>query len=87
MILPAQGLCFAIGINTARFVASRLIRDGRIRRGYIGIAGQNVTVPRSVARSNQLAVASGVLVTSVEARSPAKAPVSRSGDIILGFGR
>ena len=51
MIRPAQGLCFAIGINTARFVASRLIRDGRIRRGYIGIAGQNVDVPRAVARA------------------------------------
>ena len=72
MIRPAQGLCFAIGINTARFVASRLIRDGRIRRGYIGIAGQNVDVPRAVARTDQLAVSSGVLVTSIEARSPAE---------------
>src|SRR4026208_1376234 len=44
MILPAQGLCFAIASNTAQFVASRLIRDGRIRRSYIGIAGQNVPI-------------------------------------------
>ena len=46
MILPAQGLCFAIASNTARFVAARLIRDGRIRRSYIGVAGQTVPIPR-----------------------------------------
>jgi S1-C subfamily serine protease len=86
MIRPAQGLCFAIGINTARFVASRLIRDGRIRRGYVGIAGQNVDVPRAVARANQLAVSSGVLVTSIEARSPAEEAGFKKGDIILSFG-
>src|SRR5205809_5289049 len=70
MILPAQGLCFAIGSNTARFVAARLIRDGRIRRSYIGVAGQNVPIPRPLARANQLAVTSGVLVVSVEPESP-----------------
>jgi len=86
MIRPAQGLCFAIGINTARFVASRLIRDGRIRRGYVGIAGQNIDVPRAVARANQLAVSSGVLVTSIEARSPAEEAGFKKGDIILSFG-
>src|SRR6185503_9628801 len=85
MILPAQGLCFAIGINTARFVASRLIRDGRIRRGYIGIAGQNIDVPRATARANQLAVSSGVLVTSVEASSPAERAGFKKGDVILAF--
>jgi S1-C subfamily serine protease len=85
MIQRAQGLCFAIGINTARFVASRLIRDGRIRRGYIGIAGQNVDVPRALAREHHLAVSSGVLVTSVEARSPAERAGFKKGDIILAF--
>jgi S1-C subfamily serine protease len=59
MIMPAQGLCFAIASNTARFVASRLIRDGRVRRSYIGVAGQNVPIPRALARANQLAVSSG----------------------------
>jgi len=86
MILPAQGLCFAIGINTARFVASRLIRDGRIRRAYIGIAGQNIDVPRTMARANQVAIASAVRVDSVEKGSPAAAAGVEKGDIIVAFG-
>lgn len=85
MILPAQGLCFAIASNTARFVAARLMRDGCIRRSYIGVAGQNVPVPRGLARAHQLAVSSGVLVVSVEADSPAAAGGLLDGDIILAF--
>jgi S1-C subfamily serine protease len=85
MILPAQGLCFAIASNTARFVAARLIRDGRIRRSYVGIAGQVVPIPRALARVNQLAVSSGVLVVSVEAASPATVAGVRDGDVILAF--
>jgi len=84
-IVPAQGLCFAIASNTARFVAARLIRDGRVRRSYIGVAGQNVPIPRAVARAQQLAVTSGVLVASVESGSPAEAAGLKSGDVILGF--
>jgi len=86
MIRPAQGLCFAIGINTARFVASRLIRDGRIRRAYIGIAGQSIDVPRALARANNLAVSSAVRVASVEKGSPAAAAGLEQGDIIIAFG-
>src|SRR5881398_173854 len=70
MIMPAQGLCFAIASNTARFVASRLIRDGRIRRSYIGVGGQNVPVPRRLVVAHRLQTASAVLVVSLEARSP-----------------
>src|SRR6266536_3456733 len=66
VILPAQGICFAIGSNTAQFVASRLIRDGRITRSYIGVAGQNVPLHRRLVRYYDLPLESGVLVMSVE---------------------
>jgi S1-C subfamily serine protease len=85
VILPAQGLCFAVASNTARFVASRLIRDGRIRRSYIGVGGQQTTIPRAIARLNQLAVSAGVLVVSVEAASPAATAGLQEGDVILAI--
>jgi S1-C subfamily serine protease len=86
MILPAQGLCFAIASNTARFVAARLMRDGRLRRSYIGVAGQNVPVPRALARALKLAVSSGVQVVSVEPGSPAAVGGIREGDVIIAYG-
>jgi len=85
VILPAQGICFAIAVSTAIFVASRLIKDGRIRRGYIGVAGQNVSLPRRVARFHRLPAESGILVISVEENGAAHRAGLAEGDIILGF--
>jgi S1-C subfamily serine protease len=85
IILPAQGLCFAIASNTARFVAGRLIRDGKLRRSYVGVAGQNVPIPRRLVRFHVLPAAHGVRVASVEPGSPAAAAGLREGDIICEF--
>jgi S1-C subfamily serine protease len=85
MIMPAQGICFAIAIDTAKFVAGRLIRDGKIRRSFIGIAGQNVPLPRRIVRYYNLAVESGILVVSFEEKSPARQAGLLQGDIIIGF--
>ncbi len=85
VILPAQGICFAIAINTAKYVAGRLIKDGKIRRGYIGVAGQNVSLPRYLVRMHNLPVGSGVLVVSVESNSPAQKAGLLEGDVIVAF--
>ena len=85
VILPAQGICFAIAVNTAKFVAGRLIRDGKIRRSYIGVAGQNVPLHRRVVRFHRLPVEQGVLVVSVEGKSPAEKAGLREGDLIVGY--
>jgi S1-C subfamily serine protease len=85
MILPAQGICFATSIDTAKFVASRLIRDGRVSRSYIGLAGQNVPLPRRIVRFYNLAVETGILVVSFEDISPARKAGVLAGDIIVGF--
>jgi S1-C subfamily serine protease len=84
-ILPAQGICFAIGINTAKFVASRLLRDGRIRRSYIGVSAQTVPVHRRVVRFYDLAKETGALVISAEEKSPAQRAGLREGDVIVAL--
>jgi S1-C subfamily serine protease len=84
-ILPAQGICFAIGINTAKFVASRLLRDGRLRRSYIGVSAQTVPVHRRVVRFYDLPNEMGALVQSVEESSPAKRAGLREGDIVVAL--
>ncbi len=85
VILPAQGICFAVGINTAKFVTGQLIRHGKIRRGKIGVAGQNVSLARLVVRAHGLEAKSGVLVTGVDADSPAARAGVRPEDIIVGL--
>ena len=85
VIRPAQGICFAIASNTAKLVAGWLIRDGRIRRSYIGVAGQNVPIHRRIVRFYGLPLETGVLVISVEKNSPAERAGLREGDLIVAF--
>jgi S1-C subfamily serine protease len=85
VILPAQGLCFAVAISTATFIAGRLIRDGKVRRSYIGLAGQDVPLPRRLARLHDLPVTSGILVMSIEPESPAQRSGLAEGDVIVAY--
>src|SRR5215472_9551807 len=85
-IMGAQGLCFAIGINTAKFVASRLLQQGRIRRAYIGIEAQTVPLHRRVVRFYDLAKETGVMVVGVASGSPAERAGLREGDVIIALG-
>jgi len=85
-ILPAQGICFAIAINTAKFVAAQLIRDGRVERAWLGIAGQNVELHRRVVRFHDIKTPSGVMAASVEIDSPADRAGIKRGDVIVAFG-
>jgi S1-C subfamily serine protease len=86
IIRSAQGICFAIGINTAKFIAGRLIKDGKIRRGFLGISGQNVELPRRVVRFHDLHTESGILVVAIEPGSPAQRASLAEGDVIIGYG-
>jgi S1-C subfamily serine protease len=86
IIRSAQGICFAIGINTAKFIAGRLIKDGKIRRGFLGISGQNVELPRRVVRFHDLQAESGILVVAVEPGSPSQRASLVEGDVIIGYG-
>src|SRR4029077_15330040 len=85
IIAAAQGICFAIGSKTAEFVASWLIKEGRIRRGHLGIAGQDSAIYEPLARRHKLAQRTGVRVHEVLANSPAAEGGVRSGDMIIWF--
>jgi S1-C subfamily serine protease len=85
-IMGAQGICFAIGADTAEFVASRLIRDGRVRRSYIGVMGQGAALHRRLVRYYDLPSESGLLVLNVVAGAPAQRGGLRERDIIVRFG-
>ena len=85
VILPAQGLCFAIASNTAQLVAGWLIKDGKIRRSYLGLAGQNIKLHARIVRFHRLAQESGVLIAGLEPNGPADSSGLQEGDIVISF--
>ncbi len=85
IVAPAQGICFAVGIDTATFVASHLMRDGRIRRVRLGIAVETVAIATRVQRRHGVEQSSGVLVTSVQPGAPAARAGMLEGDVLLRF--
>ena len=85
VILPAQGLCFAIAANTAQLVAGWLIKDGKIRRSYLGLAGQTVPLHPKITRFHRLDQESGVLIAGIEEGGPVELSGLREGDIIISF--
>jgi len=85
VILPAQGICFAIAASTAERVAISLIRDGRVRRAWLGIGGQTLALPRRIVRHFELARESGVRVEQVERGSPAARAGVLRGDVIVSM--
>jgi len=84
-IMGAQGICFAIGADTAEFVASHLIRDGRIERSYLGVTGQSIVLHRRLVRYYDLSSDSGLLVLEVVPGSPAQRAGLRERDVIIRF--
>ena len=86
VIAGAQGICFAIPVNTARFVIPRLIRDGRVHRSYLGVVGQSVRLSRRRMQLSHLASGGGVLVTDVAVGSPAGRAGIHPRDIIVRYG-
>ncbi len=86
VILPAQGICFAVSSNLTALVAGKLIMTGRVRRGYLGIAGQLINLTERIVQYNQLTARTGVMVVSVEPDGVANNSELMSGDIIVGFG-
>lgn len=85
VILPAQGLCFAVASNLAKFVVGKLILEGRVRRGYIGIAAQTVPLPPKWIQTLELPTKGGIQIQSVEADGPANNSGLAAGDIIVQF--
>jgi S1-C subfamily serine protease len=84
-IAPAQGICFAIGIDTAVWVATRLMRDGRVRRSRLGLSGQTVPIDTRLRRFHHLPQASGVLVLDMAEGGPVAAAGVQRGDVVVAF--
>ncbi len=85
VILPAQGLCFAVAANLAEYVVGKLIRDGKVRRGYIGIAGQQIRINSRMLQRLKLTKPMAVMIQQVEADCPAYNAELLKGDLILEF--
>ena len=85
VILPAQGICFAVAVNTVKFVAGQLMTYGHVRRARIGVGGQNISLPRLAVRAHGLIQPSGVVITTIENGSPAARAGLQLGDVIVAF--
>lgn len=85
VILPAQGICFAVAANLAQYVVGKLILEGKVKRGYIGIAGQVVRLNNRTVQYHQLQVSSGILIQTIEPESPSHYSEIQMGDVIIGF--
>jgi S1-C subfamily serine protease len=85
IILPAQGICFAIASNTVEFVAAWLIKEGRLRRSWIGVMGQTAPIHPRIARFHRITSAQGILIVGIEPGSPAADTTLREGDVLLSF--
>jgi S1-C subfamily serine protease len=83
--MGAQGICFAVAANTANFVLGELVRHGRVRRAFIGIAAQQIALPRRLRHAAGLDQERAVTAGTVESDSPAARAGLRPGDIIIGL--
>jgi S1-C subfamily serine protease len=86
MIAPAQGICFAIGIDTAIWVATRLMRDGRVRRSRLGVSAQTVPITTRVRRFHGLDQATGVMISELAPDGPGRQAGLQAGDVLVSFG-
>lgn len=86
IVAAGQGICFAIAANTAKHIAGLLIRDGKVARGYVGVAGTDIDIPRFLQRLHGVLQARGILVQSVEPSSPSSRAGIEPGDIIVALG-
>jgi S1-C subfamily serine protease len=85
IIMAAQGICFATAIDTAKVIIGQILQHGRVRRGWLGIAGQNVPLPRRVVRAHDLPQESGVRVAFLDAGGPAQQAGLEEGDTIVTY--
>ena len=87
IIREAQGICFAIGAGTAEYIVGKLIMNGRVRRGYLGIAGQFMKIPLRVIHYNKLHSGTGVKVENLQKQKHIGNHALRRGDIVVEFNR